>query len=302
QQSKQNRNYHRVLNQNSNRECLEPHSYVTTAAAMTKRIAPWRNYNMDELIERCIDCIPLAICCFLIVRGADLSAKNKQMLTPFDILVSDQSCKVLLPTFNSFSVMKTQPASRGVGRNLTNVSSVSRLQSQSNSVMSSGITPSSFPQSSIALSSSSSPPLSAMSDSKTNDVESDVCRACNELKANVRYEPCNHILFCVKCISQQSHKMCSRCDMPIKARIGPTGEVKAVAKSQNSPIDMQCPICMERLKNMAPACGHTLCRECARNLSECPFCRGPMVELRQTVYPSKFSKVRISLVENHLKL
>lgn len=44
-----------------------------------------------------------------------------------------------------------------------------------------------------------------------------------------------------------------------------------------------CAICMERQRNMAFLCGHSVCKECGEPMKECPMCRKP-VERKITLY------------------
>ncbi|KAF6027626.1 MIB1 [Bugula neritina] len=44
-----------------------------------------------------------------------------------------------------------------------------------------------------------------------------------------------------------------------------------------------CPVCMDRMKNMAFMCGHATCQLCGDRLTECPICRKP-VEKRVLLY------------------
>lgn len=37
-----------------------------------------------------------------------------------------------------------------------------------------------------------------------------------------------------------------------------------------------CPVCMDRLKNMIFLCGHGTCQMCGDRMSECPICRKPL--------------------------
>jgi hypothetical protein len=47
--------------------------------------------------------------------------------------------------------------------------------------------------------------------------------------------------------------------------------------------ERQCPICMDRPKNMVFQCGHTLCAECAAPVAQCPICRA-RVTSRTRIY------------------
>jgi len=44
-----------------------------------------------------------------------------------------------------------------------------------------------------------------------------------------------------------------------------------------------CPICMDRDRNIALNCAHTLCDTCALNLIDCPMCRTPITNYNKII-------------------
>ena len=48
-------------------------------------------------------------------------------------------------------------------------------------------------------------------------------------------------------------------------------------------LQVMCPVCMDRIKNMIFLCGHGTCQLCGDRMTECPICRKP-VEKRILLY------------------
>lgn len=126
---------------------------------------------------------------------------------------------------------------------------------------------------------------------------------CETMKGDltaIRFEPCGHIIACVKCCTRM--KKCLQCQsrierkFPVQANQKPGNdeedgtedeEVKSLRtmklddlekKVQDMELHYFCSICMERKKNVAFLCGHGTCEYCWETLSCCHMCRGPVTE------------------------
>lgn len=263
--------------------------------------------TMAELMNRSLNCAPLAICLYLLAKGCNTEIKDKHGLTPMGVLMADKNEKfrTLRATFNAFSALKSNGVRRG--RHLSIAQSTSSPASSSNSntaSTSSGNNANSSVTVQHAARPHQQPPNlpthaaaavrrgaagNAMNNAaasnlqqRMNTVEGETCMWCNEAKSNVRFEPCNHIVLCLMCVKRFGARQppaCLVCKTKVETRIGPNGEWKFESRTTEVQ-DVNCSICMERPKNIAARCGHTMCRECVQFLTECPFCRGPMNDLR----------------------
>jgi hypothetical protein len=54
---------------------------------------------------------------------------------------------------------------------------------------------------------------------------------------------------------------------------------------------LECPICMEHIKDFRLNCGHMLCNMCAQNVTECPTCMEHITQ-RDRVYYNKYLKYK----------
>ncbi|XP_050414491.1 E3 ubiquitin-protein ligase MIB2 isoform X2 [Patella vulgata] len=119
------------------------------------------------------------------------------------------------------------------------------------------------------------------------------CEICCEQQANVTFEPCGHVILCVECCIKV--KRCLTCKETITMKKGPDGttistnyhslpenlmsEAALLKKRLQDMEDQQtCPVCMERRRDLAFICGHTVCAHCAGSLKLCPICRKPITK------------------------
>ncbi|XP_052213895.1 E3 ubiquitin-protein ligase MIB2-like isoform X2 [Dreissena polymorpha] len=120
-----------------------------------------------------------------------------------------------------------------------------------------------------------------------------MCEICLEQPACVTFRPCNHTLVCQECCIKI--KKCIDCKSTVTAKVDRDGrevfgsEVApaAVGKSSDSTLERRlnemeenilCSICMERKRNMAFMCGHTVCSKCGEELRVCHMCRKPITK------------------------
>lgn len=71
----------------------------------------------------------------------------------------------------------------------------------------------------------------------------------------------------------------SRESSPVSLKPLQRMEAMSFTDSISSPLPDEfavCPVCMERVKNLALSCGHCICRECGQTVSICPLCRRPI--------------------------
>lgn len=130
-------------------------------------------------------------------------------------------------------------------------------------------------------------------------VRDPLCEVCSEQPACIMFQPCQHILVCRDCCIKM--KKCIGCKMPINAKIDPDGKLvfgpdplsSSGKDSQNSTLqrrlneyeeDIMCSICMERKRDMAFLCGHTVCGTCGEELRICHMCRKPIAK-KILLYP-----------------
>ncbi|KAL3861794.1 hypothetical protein ACJMK2_007813 [Sinanodonta woodiana] len=116
------------------------------------------------------------------------------------------------------------------------------------------------------------------------------CMVCSEQLAVVRFEPCGHIIACQDCCIKM--KRCIECKTQITDKIGPDSQ-RLSSGTSPAPIDnpsllqrklnemeenILCNICMERRRNLAFLCGHTVCNVCGDALKNCHMCRKPITK------------------------
>ncbi len=74
-----------------------------------------------------------------------------------------------------------------------------------------------------------------------------------------------------------------RIDVPTPRKEDDSEDAKKKEKKENEiPKDdpLTCGICMDRRRNLVFGCGHTICKDCAENLTDCPYCRAKITERR----------------------
>ncbi|XP_045161724.1 E3 ubiquitin-protein ligase MIB2-like [Mercenaria mercenaria] len=120
-----------------------------------------------------------------------------------------------------------------------------------------------------------------------------LCEVCSEQRACIMFQPCQHIVSCLECCIRM--KKCIECKMPITAKIDENGKpifgqdlsASTSKDPQNSTLQRKlnemeenilCSICMERKRNMAFLCGHTVCSTCGDELRICHMCRKPITK------------------------
>ncbi|WAR14989.1 MIB2-like protein [Mya arenaria] len=87
-----------------------------------------------------------------------------------------------------------------------------------------------------------------------------MCEICMDQRASVMFKPCQHVVVCKDCCVKI--KKCIECKSTVKEKIDQE--------------NIMCSICMERKRNMAFLCGHTVCSECGDELRVCHMCRKPI--------------------------
>ncbi|XP_014786080.1 E3 ubiquitin-protein ligase MIB2 [Octopus bimaculoides] len=100
------------------------------------------------------------------------------------------------------------------------------------------------------------------------------CMLCSNKQATVLFQPCCHVLICEHCNVRVPVKHCLQCKVLIADKI-------TIHDPQQKRIEeleerVTCPICMDRPRNMAFECGHTVCKECGESLKECHMCSKPI--------------------------
>ncbi|XP_036355459.1 E3 ubiquitin-protein ligase MIB2-like isoform X2 [Octopus sinensis] len=100
------------------------------------------------------------------------------------------------------------------------------------------------------------------------------CMLCSVKQATVLFQPCCHVLICEVCNERVPVQHCLQCKVLIADKI-------AIYDPQKKRIEeleekVTCPICMDRPRNMAFECGHTVCKECGESLKECHMCCKPI--------------------------
>ena len=119
-----------------------------------------------------------------------------------------------------------------------------------------------------------------------------ICQVCDDMEANIRFEPCGHNVVCNHCAVRM--KKCFSCQTPINAKIdlmgndvtsilpststgGPQSSSEELSELKSKLEQLEdaalCQICIERPKNVVFMCGHTFCDTCASSMHLCPNCR-----------------------------
>ena len=115
---------------------------------------------------------------------------------------------------------------------------------------------------------------------------------CTEHMACIKFMPCGHVIACYDCC--QKMKRCLHCKAAIEnktwsdgSEVSTTGDQPAAGvmesnilhkKLQEMEENFLCSICMERKRNMAFLCGHTVCNICGDSLKTCHMCRKPITK------------------------
>ncbi|KAL4220948.1 E3 ubiquitin-protein ligase mib2 [Mactra antiquata] len=124
----------------------------------------------------------------------------------------------------------------------------------------------------------------------SNNTEDKLCDVCCEQRACITFQPCKHMVACRDCCIKM--KKCIECKVPITAKIDEDGhhvftsEPSSKDPKQSTLLNrlnemeenMMCSICMERKRDMAFLCGHTVCSTCGEELRICHMCRKPITK------------------------
>ncbi|VDH99791.1 E3 ubiquitin-protein ligase mind-bomb [Mytilus galloprovincialis] len=179
-----------------------------------------------------------AIACYLAQQGASLTHKNNQGKTPLEVC-GDPKVEEMIKQFTTAQASKSDPQT------------------------------------------------SSEKDSLVQE-----CMVCSENMACIKFSPCGHVITCFDCC--QKMRKCISCKENIDSKTCPDGsEVTATRehpaagvmesnllqkKLQEMEENFLCSICMERKRNMAFLCGHTVCNICGDSLRTCHMCRKPITK------------------------
>ena len=235
----------------------------------------------------------LAIACFLIKEGnGDVNQKNRKGKSALDLL--EQLKNTEFDSSNSLNQIKDYIHQLIESRNSRRSQSITLSASSSDEQA--GVSQSSVSQSANdnQLSNKATPPSS---DFISHQID---CVICNDILANVVFQPCKHQICCEDCCFRM--KKCVKCGQAIVAK-QVIGEKKSIQSSfkelsleQLGKIDLKkavnverlmyleskiaeieeansCTICMERPRNVVFLCGHGACANCAQPLKTCHMCR-----------------------------
>ncbi|XP_065199147.1 E3 ubiquitin-protein ligase mib1-like [Sycon ciliatum] len=122
------------------------------------------------------------------------------------------------------------------------------------------------------------------------------CLVCSDTEATILFKPCCHVMACERCAAVV--KKCLLCREPVVDRVPLTelvaeiannaGATNAKGSTETGDVAMlqqqledirdqtQCPVCMDRRKNLIFLCGHGTCQMCGDRMKECPICRKPI--------------------------
>lgn len=124
------------------------------------------------------------------------------------------------------------------------------------------------------------------------------CMVCSDQKASVLFTPCQHMNACSACAALM--KRCVQCREIIQKAIplavccgarAPDGlSTQSSPKRELTQQDIgnlkqqlqeikdqtQCPVCLDKRKNLVFLCGHGTCQLCGDRMHECPICRKPV--------------------------
>nr|CAD7409272.1 unnamed protein product [Timema poppensis] len=208
------------------------------------------NKTVDHLVA-------LAIACYLVQEGCQLTKRNNKGKTPLD-LVADTSMGELLQQY-----ITPRSAPQVVSRQHSSDSSSMTEVDQS-----------------VVVDPAA---LNGMEKRAPAPVE---CAVCSELgDENVLFEPCGHRIACEDCSSRM--KKCLKCGQVVNKRITHDGRTIACKSRQPSTERLRyletkiaeieeahcCSICMERRRNVVFLCGHGACEKCSTTLKICHMCR-----------------------------
>nr|CAD7261111.1 unnamed protein product [Timema shepardi] len=208
------------------------------------------NKTVDHLVA-------LAIACYLVQEGCQLTKRNNKGKTPLD-LVADTSMGELLQQY-----ITPRSAPQVVSHQHSSDSSSMTEVDQS-----------------VVVDPAA---LNGMEKRAPAPVE---CAVCSELgDENVLFEPCGHRIACEDCSSRM--KKCLKCGQVVNKRITHDGRTIACKSRQPSTERLRyletkiaeieeahcCSICMERRRNVVFLCGHGACEKCSTTLKICHMCR-----------------------------
>lgn len=184
-------------------------------------------------------CVNLAIACYLIQEAnADINLRNRKGKTPLDVLEAqklvEDGAKATKFNFDAAkefiiglieSRTSRSETSHVVGGTNTKRGDDALNGSQSDAestapLVNSTETPTSFV---VDISSNDKP--------RENSSQSSECIICNELKASVVFEPCNHILLCELCSVRI--KKCIKCHQLITAKVVVKQNNRQLTQSNN---------------------------------------------------------------------
>lgn len=165
-------------------------------------------------------CVNLAIACFLIQEGnADIHLKNRKGKTPLELLeilrLTENETNTTTLNYNSakefvLSVIENRNSRSQRGGTQTTATDdvINGIQSES--------------ESTVPIVNSIETPISFVVDisntkEKLTQNQSSECIICNELRANVLFEPCQHLLLCELCSVRI--KKCIKCHQLITAKV-----------------------------------------------------------------------------------
>nr|CAD7425712.1 unnamed protein product [Timema monikensis] len=234
------------------------------------------NKTVDHLVA-------LAIACYLVQEGCQLTKRNNKGKTPLD-LVADTSMGELLQQY-----ITPRSAPQVVSRQHSSDSSSMTEVDQS-----------------VVVDPAA---LNGMEKRAPAPVE---CAVCSELgDENVLFEPCGHRIACEDCSSRM--KKCLKCGQVVNKRITHVCVIKEINKVEFEYYNLFfnnlffltdgrtiacksrqpsterlryletkiaeieeahcCSICMERRRNVVFLCGHGACEKCSTTLKICHMCR-----------------------------
>ncbi|KAL9962405.1 hypothetical protein ACROYT_G031506 [Oculina patagonica] len=224
-----------------------------------------------------------AIAVYLALHGADVNFYNHEGKSPLDLCPDPQTANLI------------KQFARNVPRQSATPRPATFTQPRPQPVLSKSI-----PRPPVAVRENAPAPAAAprpsaaTSAKKTQDAVNRAdaagvdCIICCENTATVTFQPCGHKITCTGCSLKR--KRCLSCNAEIKQKIEAEGapinaptlmdsiDYNERVRSLENRLramedDRQCPICMERDKNMVFLCGHGACEECSERLAVCHVCR-----------------------------
>ncbi|XP_062507383.1 E3 ubiquitin-protein ligase MIB1-like isoform X2 [Corticium candelabrum] len=226
---------------------------------------------------------------FLAANGADLHALNKKKQSPLDLCPDPNLCRALKRSAQGVSEPHQTAAS------LAPVPLNEDLQECM--VCTDGKRDTLFgPCGHVACCSTCSPRIKKCLICKQQVVSRskiEECHVCTDKKSSVLFKPCGHMCACDGCASLM--KKCVQCRLSIEEAVPfhvcCGSETLSAAHASSGLLDedsdykdlkqqlldikdqTQCPVCMDRRKNVVFLCGHGACQVCGDRMVECPICR-----------------------------